>query len=145
MLEVRLIGKFDIQCDGKPVTVSSRVAQSLFAYLILNAGTSYRREKLAGMFWPDATEEKARAYLRHELWRIRKALSSQSKDEYLFADDINISFNPSAEYSVDVTALENVSEIASGKELMNALSAYQGELLPGFYNDWIVLAREHMQ
>ena len=39
-------------------------------------GTSYRREKLAGMFWPDTTEEKARAYLRHELWRIRKALPS---------------------------------------------------------------------
>ncbi len=58
MLEVRLIGKFDIQCDGKPVTISSRVAQSLFAYLILNAGTSYRREKLAGMFWPTRQKRK---------------------------------------------------------------------------------------
>ena len=65
MLEVRLIGKFAIECDGKPVTISSRAAQSLFAYLILNAGISYRREKLAGLFWPDATEEKARAYIRH--------------------------------------------------------------------------------
>src|SRR5687767_15545316 len=79
MLEIRFIGTFDIKCDGKPVIISSRAAQCLFAYLILNAGTSYRREKLAGMFWPDATEEKARAYLRHELWRIRKALSVRSK------------------------------------------------------------------
>src|SRR5215211_7907238 len=110
MLEVRLIRKFEITCDGKPITISSRVAQSLFAYLILNAGTSYRREKLAGMFWPDATEEKARAYLRHEMWRIRKAFPPQSKVDYLFADDINISFNSSAEYWLDIAVLTNVSE-----------------------------------
>jgi DNA-binding SARP family transcriptional activator len=64
MLEVRLIGKFDIRCDGKPVAISSRAAQSLFAYLVLTVGTLHRREKLAGLFWPDLTEEKARADLR---------------------------------------------------------------------------------
>ena len=52
MLEVRLLGKFELQHDGKPVIISSRIAQSLFAYLIINAGTAHRREKLAGMFWP---------------------------------------------------------------------------------------------
>jgi hypothetical protein len=36
MLEVRLIGTFAIMCDGKPVTILSRAAQSLFAYLNLN-------------------------------------------------------------------------------------------------------------
>jgi len=45
MLEARLIGKFDIQCDGQPVILSSRAAQSLFAYLILTVGTLHRREK----------------------------------------------------------------------------------------------------
>src|SRR5688572_32605454 len=121
MLKVRLIGTFAIGYDGRPVNLSSRVAQSLFAFLILTSGTPYRREKLAGMFWPDATEEKARAYLRHELWRIRKALPSKSKVDYFLADDINISFNSSAEYWVDVTALENVNETASVEELMSVL------------------------
>jgi predicted ATPase/DNA-binding SARP family transcriptional activator len=145
MLEVRLIGTFDIKCDGKPVAISSRAAQSLFAYLILNAGTPSRREKLAGMFWPEVTEEKARAYLRHELWRIRKALAPQTKIDYLLADDVNISFNSFAEYWVDVTALVNSNETVSVEELMSVLSTYQGELLPGFYGDWIVLEREHLQ
>lgn len=145
MLEVRLIGNFDIKCEGKPVTISSRAAQSLFAYLILTAGTPHRREKLAGMFWPDATEEKARAYLRHELWRIRKALSSQSNSDYLIVDDINISFNSSAEYWLDVHALTRVNTSGSADELMEALSAVQGELLPGFYDEWITEEREHFQ
>lgn len=145
MLEVKLIGTFDIKCDGKPVTISSRAAQSLFAYLILTAGTLHRREKLAGMYWPDVTEEKARAYLRHELWRIRKALSAKSKFDYLIADDINISFNASAEHWLDAATLGTISEPATAEELMKALSVFHGELLPGFYEDWIVLEREHLQ
>jgi predicted ATPase/DNA-binding SARP family transcriptional activator len=145
MLEIRLIGTFAVECDGRPITISSRIAQSLFAYLILNAGTSHRREKLAGMFWPDTTEEKARAYLRHELWRIRKALSPQSKVNYLTADDINISFNSTAEHWVDVNALENLSETASIEELTDALSVSQGDFLPGFYDEWIVMEREHLR
>jgi predicted ATPase/DNA-binding SARP family transcriptional activator len=145
MLEVRLIGKFDLQCDGKPITISSRAAQSLFANLILTAGTLHRREKLAGMFWPDATEEKARAYLRHELWRIRKALSPKSKVDYLLADDIHISFNVSAAYWLDVATLTNMEEGASPEELMESLAVYQGEFLPGFYDDWALAEREHLQ
>jgi predicted ATPase/DNA-binding SARP family transcriptional activator len=145
MLEVRLIGKFDIQCNGKPVIISSRAAQSLFAYLILTAGTSHRREKLAGMLWPDAPEEKARAYLRHELWRIRKALSSRSKADYLLVDDLSICFNPSVEYWLDVTVLRNAGDASSSDELISALHVYEGELLPGFYEDWVTLEREHVQ
>jgi predicted ATPase/DNA-binding SARP family transcriptional activator len=145
MLEVRLIGKFEIKSDGKPVILSSRVAQSLFAYLILTVGTLHRREKLAGMFWPDATEEKARAYLRHELWRIRKALSSKSKVDYLIADDISISFNSSSEYWLDVTVLKKRSESVSISDLIDALSVYKGQLLPDYYDEWVFQEREHLQ
>ena len=145
MLEIRLIGTFAIKCDGKPVTLSSRAAQSLFAYLILTAGTLHRREKLAGIFWPDETEEKARAYLRNEFWRIRKALRYTSKVEYLLADGLTVAFDQSSAYWLDVAALKNLSDAASTDELINALSTSQGELLSGFYEDWIVLEREHLQ
>ena len=142
MLEVRLIGTFDIRYDGKPVIISSRIAQSLFAYLILNAGTLHRREKLAGMFWPDVTEEKARAYLRHELWRIRKAIPSR---EFLVSDDISIAFDSSIDYWLDTEKLEKLTYAALAEELMVGLSAYAGELLPGFYNEWITQERERLQ
>jgi predicted ATPase/DNA-binding SARP family transcriptional activator len=145
MLEVRLIGAFEIKCDGEPVAISSRAAQSLFAYLILTAGISHRREKLAGMFWPDVSEEKARAYLRHELWRIRKSLSSKSKIDYLLADGMNVSFNSSADYWSDVAQLRNIGESASVDDSMDTLSVFQGDLLPGFYEDWITQEREHLQ
>ena len=144
MLEVRLLGKFEIKSDGKSVAIPSRPAQSLFAYLILSAGTSHRREKLAGLLWPDSLEETARSNLRGALWKIRKALPSSASIEHLFADDLTIAFNASAEYWLDAAELEKVSENASANELMTNLSVYHGELLPGFYDEWVVLEREHL-
>ena len=101
MLEVRLLGQFDVRRDGSPVVIPSRAAQSLFANLVLTAGTAHRRERLAGLLWPDTTDENARKNLRHELWRLRKAIET--------------------------------------------LSLYQGELLPGLYDDWVVLERERVR
>lgn len=144
MLEVHLLGSFEIKYKNKPIKISSRPAQSLFAYLILSAGTAHRREKLAGLLWPDSLEETARDNLRHALWRIRKALPINSKAEYLLTDDISISFNSSAEYWLDVAELEKTGEGASTDELLRVLSAYQGELLPGFYDEWVLLRREHL-
>jgi predicted ATPase/DNA-binding SARP family transcriptional activator len=144
MLEVRLLGKFEVKHKKKSVSIPSRPSQSLFAYLILSVGTYHRREKLAGMLWPDSLEETGRDNLRHALWRIRKALPSTPKGEYLLTDDLSIAFNPSAAYWLDAAQLEKVSESASADELIEVLSTYQGELLPGFYDEWVVLRREHL-
>jgi predicted ATPase/DNA-binding SARP family transcriptional activator len=144
MLEVKLLGKFDVRGDGKPITISSRPAQSLFAYLILSAGTSHRREKLAGLFWPESLEETARDNLRHALWRVRKTLESGSSTRFLHADDLTIKFESSSDYWLDVAELEKVGENASADELIAVLSQYQGELLPGFYDEWVMLEREHL-
>jgi hypothetical protein len=37
-----------------------------------------------------------------------------------------------------------VNESATADELISVLSAYQGELLPGFYDEWVLLEREHL-
>jgi predicted ATPase/DNA-binding SARP family transcriptional activator len=113
--------------------------------LILNAGTSFRREKLAGQLWPESTEDSARDYLRHALWRIRKALQEASSATYLKSDDLTIAFDASTAYWLDVAGVREVSEKAPAEELIEALSSYSGELLPGFYDEWVVLERQHLQ
>ena len=98
MLQVRLLGQFDVQRDGAPISIPSRLAQSLFAYLILTAGTAHRREELAGLLWPDTTDENARRNLRQELWRLRKAIESSAPGRgvphFLLVDEITIAFDP---------------------------------------------------
>lgn len=145
MLEVRLLGTFEVKHQRKTIPISSRPAQSLFAYLIFKAGIAHRREKLAGMLWPDSLEETARDNLRHALWRIRKALPSKPKVEYLLTDDLSIAFNKSAEYWLDTAVLEQLRESSPADELLTVLSEYHGELLPGFYEEWVLLEREHLK
>jgi WD40 repeat protein/DNA-binding SARP family transcriptional activator len=144
MLQIRLLGQFDIRVDGKRVTIPTRAAQSLLAYLVLTGGTSQRREKLAGMLWPEISEENARKNLRQELWRIRKAISTRhsAKNDYLIADEMTLKFNREAEYWLDVAQMERPD--LDLQSLIANLSLYQGELLPGFYDEWITLERERV-
>ena len=46
--------------------IHARPAQSLLAYLLLNP-VAHRRERLAGLLWPDSTEANARRNLRQAL------------------------------------------------------------------------------
>jgi non-specific serine/threonine protein kinase len=146
VLEIRLLGQFDLRRDSASVDIPSRSAQSLLAYLVLNTGIAHRREKLAGLLWPDTTESNARSYLRKALWQARKSLTADTSggEEYLLADDISISFNQNADYWLDVDAVRQLDAL-SVEEQIDTLSAYQGELLPGFYDEWVILERERLQ
>ncbi len=148
MLEVRLLGQFDLRRDGQRVELPSRPAQSLFAYLVLNSGTAHRREKLAGLFWPEASELNARSNLRHALWRIRGAVGvGQAADcGTLLADNLSITFERQPGCWVDVIELEaGAAPDTPPEKLIECLSAYGGELLPGFYEDWVLLERERIK
>jgi predicted ATPase/DNA-binding SARP family transcriptional activator len=148
VLKIRLLGQFDLSRNSEPVEVRSRSAQSLLAYLVLNIGIAHRREKLAGLLWPEATEANARSYLRKALWKARKFLAADTPggEEYLLADDISIAFNPDAHYWLDADAVRSEPvEAMSVEDLIEAVSAYQGELLPGFYEEWVTLEREQLQ
>ncbi len=148
MLEVRLLGQFVVFLDGASVQINSRPAQSLLAYLLINAGKAFRREKLAGLLWPDTSDANARNNLRQALWRIRKSLEKDSPTPqlYFLVDDLKVGFNAESDYSLDVNKLEaKVDDSISLPKLIETVSLYTGELLPGFYDDWIVLERERLQ
>src|SRR3990172_5724725 len=79
MLEVRLLGRFEVRLDGELIDLASRPAQSLFAYLALNPNLPHRRERLAGLLWPDTSDANARNSLRHALWTLRRALGADGQ------------------------------------------------------------------
>jgi DNA-binding SARP family transcriptional activator len=146
-LKIYLLGQFKLLDGEVQLELPSRPAQSLLAYLVLNAGLTQRREKLAGMLWPEATEANARSYLRQALWRIRKALGSESStwEQYLQISDISVAFNDQADYWLDVNALLAVGEATAPEEMAAAVALYKGELLPGFYEEWVLLERDRLQ
>jgi predicted ATPase/DNA-binding SARP family transcriptional activator len=144
MLVVKLLGQFSVQLNDLPIEIPSRPAQTLFAYLTLHPGTAFRREMLAGLIWPDASESNARSNLRHALWRIRKSLGEEEGQRYFPADDLTLTFDPAPGCWIDAVLLGGKSGLALST-LEEQVAAYQGELLPGFYDDWITIERERLQ
>jgi predicted ATPase/DNA-binding SARP family transcriptional activator len=146
MLVVQLLGQFNVQLDGQPIDIPSRPAQTLCAYLVLHPHTAYRREMLAGLIWPDANESNARSNLRHALWRIRKTLGDPLGVEVFPSDDLTVTFSPPPACVIDANlVIDKASTATPLAVLKETVSAYRGELLPGFYDDWITLERERLQ
>lgn len=148
VLEIRLLGQFDLRRNGEILSLPSRLAQSLLAYLVLNSGVSHRREYLAGLLAPEAPEASARNKLRHALWRIRKSLGPDpgTGKDYLIIDEITVAFDAASDYWLDAaSAADWLPHDAPPQALAAALAAYQGDLLPGFYDDWVVLERERIE
>jgi DNA-binding SARP family transcriptional activator len=102
MLEAHFFGRFDVRIDGSPIEISSRKAQSLLAYLMLNLDVQHRREKIAGVLWPELDEATARSKLRYTLWQLRKAIG----DQFILADKISLAVNPKADYWFDGRMME---------------------------------------
>jgi DNA-binding SARP family transcriptional activator/predicted ATPase len=146
-LKIYLLGQFKLQANDLPIELPSRPAQSLLAYLVLNAGVTHRRETLASLLWPEATETNARSYLRQALWRIRKSLlsGSLSWEDYLQISDISVAFDDHSDYWLDADLLLKTTEALPVEEMIESIRLYRGELLPGFYEEWIVLERDRLQ
>ena len=146
-LKIYLLGQFKILANDTSLDLPSRPAQSLLAYLCLNAGTIHRRESLAGMLWPDTTDTNARSYLRQALWRIRKAFEAISIncDSYLEITDLSISFNQNSDFWLDANMILKAAKGLSTQEMIENLQHYTGELLPGFYDEWILPERDRFQ
>ncbi len=155
MLSVSLLGRFNIRCDDAPVTdIESPRLQSLLAYLVLNRDSPQSRAHLAFLFWPDTTEDQARANLRNLLHTLRHTLPNA--DDYLAASVQTIQWRSESEFSLDVVDFEKAvneaesigekgENVSKNKVLEKAIALYTGDLLPSCYDDWIITLREGLR
>lgn len=99
------------------------------------------RTLLAGTLWPEATERHARASLRSTLWRLQRAVPDVVVED---ADDLAIV----RDVRLDVAEMTDIARsVLLGRpappELALQLLHY-GELLPGWYDDWVLVERERL-
>ncbi|MFN2231988.1 MAG: ABC transporter substrate-binding protein [Anaerolineae bacterium] len=138
-LRLSLLGPLEIH-DGdqrlpKPPTLKS---QSLLAYLALHRDRPQPRERLAGLFWGDRPEHKARRSLTTALWHLRRCLPNEG---LLLSDAQTVQFDPQADLWLDVDAFESLSSSSDPSRLQAAVALYRGELMDGFYDDWVLNER----
>jgi DNA-binding SARP family transcriptional activator len=118
-------------------------SKRLLVFVTLNGGRVNRRYA-AGTLWPLCDDERAGGNLRSALWRLRGA-----GIDILQADKFMLSLDP--EVSVDITQLSRwateainggVEELDLGKPQWDP-EAF--DLLPGWYDDWVIFERERLR
>jgi DNA-binding SARP family transcriptional activator len=131
LVRVRLLNGFtvthgDISLDLKPG------AQRLVAYLAL-VQRAVERRFVAFQLWPDSREERAMANLRSALWRLR-LLPVMLVD----ATTTHLALNGKVWVDTRQDLSEEICAVVPDQ-------AFPGELLPDWYDDWIVVERERIR
>lgn len=154
MLEISLFGGMRIVAGGRLVTtVYAPRTQLLLAYLLLHRDAPQPRRHLAFLFWPDSTEVQSRTNLRRELHRLRQDLPEV--DRCLGMAGPALWWRDDAEVELDVARFEErvaAADRAGGAgdrpvfvaSAEQAVQTYRGDLLLGFYDDWVTDERDRL-
>lgn len=143
-LEIQLFGFPSLRLNGRAVDLALRKGLGLMAYLA-EARAPVAREHMAGLLWPDADGDAARARLRRTLHKIRAAFAV----DVVEADRTSLALAPSLEARIDTHAFE--AACAAG-ELNEAMRLYAGTFLQGLsidgcaaFEEWAFFRREALR
>lgn len=160
---IRLFGTFQMTVDGVEVSgFASNKVRALLAYLVLEAGQPHRREKLAGLLWPDYPEASASANLRTALANLRSVIGDRAASKKPMSTDDSsapqpclivsrqtIQFNSASGVWTDVVSFIEVVGQGALEALEQAAELYRGDFLEGFsigdaplFEEWALLNRE---
>lgn len=137
-----LLDAFELRADGEGVALPQS-AQRLLALLALRA-RSMHRTCVAGVLWPDVAEDRARGNLRSALWRLQRSAGGIVR-----ATGHDLQITP--EVHVDVSEASALAHrlLSLGppdpRDIRRAPELLHGELLPDWYDDWVLLEREHFR
>lgn len=139
--ELNLLGGFSLRRAGLPVE-PPLTAQRLLALLALHDGR-ISRSLIAGTLWLNSTEEKAIGSLRSALWRLR-----QCAPDVIVAEGSTLALHSAV--SVDAKQLmEHGLDLIDGSEPLTTDGLneliYSNELLPDWYEDWVLVERESLR
>ncbi len=153
-LYIHLFGEMQaVWSDGQTLQLSPST-QSLFAYLILFHERSHSRESLTNLFWEDVPLKNARRRLSTTLWRLRKELPKDAPCLTISGSG-NVQFAYNNSQWIDILSFEEkanrglrlpMKQMGTGDAslLEKAISLYRGNLLDGYYDEWVLRERERL-
>lgn len=141
-LTIRLFGPPSFAFDGVPWRFGAPRCLPLLTYLALRR-EPVPRATAAAALWPDDLDEDARANLRRHLHHLRRALPPNDDGGWFVDADGRVGWNDAAPARIDVvTFLKGIAEPALRPE---AVALYEGDLLEGCEDEWLVVERERLR
>lgn len=133
---------------------------ALLAYLAYYPNRNHPRELLIDQLWPDVDLDAGRMSLRTALASLRRQFEPPGTPagSVLVADRVHVRLNPQV-FTTDVADFEACLSAAKRADsfeerigalperiaaLSKAVALYQGELLSGWYEDWVDSERERL-
>ena len=139
--ELSVLGGFVFSVGGDAILGVSAGSQRLLAFLAVRDHVM-TRHRVAGSLWPDSTDGQAGASLRSAVSRLddtRQAVNVTPGDLGL-RDELVVDVHHArslARRLIDSDAPEEDIDIGT-----QAVAALSDDLLPGWYDDWAVIAAE---
>lgn len=136
-LVIQVLRAFELLRDGQRAEVPTSV-QRLLALLALR-GRSQRRQTVAGVLWADTSDERAAANLRTTLWRARRIDEGliHTRADYLeLGPDVVIDLTDAHRRADDASTVGS----AGRRDDLRV-----NELLPEWYDDWVLIERERLR
>ncbi len=138
---LQLLEGFACESSGAVVEMPFGI-QRLLAFLALR-GSSHRCQ-VAGSLWPDVPEAHALASLRSCVWRVNKLVPELLKTDgaaLSMSDAMTVDSREQEAFATSVLRdhVDDQAWIHAGLR-----SLWPGELLPGWYDDWVIFERERL-
>ena len=142
VIEISLLGAFDLRVGGRSVDTLAVGSQRLLAFLALH-DRSVARIAMAGAMWPDASDERAGISLRSALSRLdpatRDAILSASPGLSL-AEAVGVDLRDGQ--ALARRLLQTGAPVSDADLSPAAVALLSLELLPDWYDDWVVAEAE---
>ncbi len=114
--------------------------QRLLAFLAINGPAP--RSLIMGTLWPEVSEPHARGSLRTAMWRLHRSVPCLLQT----SGDV-LGLQPGM--LVDIRAVRESAQViledASHVSIDRTVLCTRGELLPGWYDDWVIFERERLR
>jgi predicted ATPase/DNA-binding SARP family transcriptional activator len=142
------------QGDRVIARFSTHKTGALLAYLAYHQRRAHTREELAELLWPEAAPEVGRHNLRQALLSLRRQLEAPAAlgnaGGLFLVTRADVRLSPAV--TTDVAELEAGLKVAAqagepeaeAEALAASVELYQGDLLPGYYDEWVLTERRRL-
>lgn len=151
-LDLCVLGNPAVHLNGRPLTQNLALKEQALLYYLAVTRQSHSRHTLAGLFWGNTSEQKAKTSLRVALSGLRKQIPA-----HLTITHLSVTLDPESDFRLDAADLEHANNHLNDREtdpplkhLQTIAALYHGDFLRDFFvegtpafEEWLLSRRSY--